>query len=193
MRAIHRAGLMSTAVHLHTLIRLHIFFVLHALHTAMRWQGALALLALSISGAAGCKSPPPPPPPTAVKAAVIALDGVNPDSAGRPSPIVVRVYELKTCSKFANAEFFKLYDHDQDALAAEIAGPMQEFHVRPGDTLPYERTLQPDTKVIAVVAGYRDMESSRWRACMDVAANTTTQLRIEIDARDVRIRKAATH
>jgi type VI secretion system protein VasD len=179
---------MSTAAHARTVVRLHALFLAHAL---MRWQGALALLALSLSGLDGCKSPPPPPPPTAVKAAVVAFAGINPDSGGRPSPVVVRVYELKTCSKFTNAEFFKLFDHDQDALGGDIAGPTQEFHVRPGDTLPYDRKLQPDTKAIAVMAGYREMESSRWRDCIDVSANTTTQLSIEIGARDVRIKKSA--
>jgi predicted component of type VI protein secretion system len=66
----------------------------------MKWMRSVTfmagscLLALTI---AGCfrKAPKPPPPPPPTKAAIVVSADVNPDSAGRPSPIVVRLYQLK--------------------------------------------------------------------------------------------------
>ncbi|WP_341317025.1 type VI secretion system lipoprotein TssJ [Paraburkholderia sp. IMGN_8] len=134
--------------------------------------------------ASGCKSPPPPPPPTAVKVSVAVLAAANPDSSGRPSPIVVRVYELKSTAAFDSADFFTLYGKDQATLGADL-NAKSEFLLRPGESRSFEQTVQPGTKFIAVVAAYRDIERSRWRATAPVPPNKTTPLAVKIDAADV--------
>ncbi|SPB18850.1 membrane protein [Caballeronia novacaledonica] len=133
-----------------------------------------------------CKSPPPPPAPTIVRISVNALAGVNPDHAGRPSPVVVRVYELKTTAAFDAADFFTLYGKDQATLGGDL-NAKNEYMLRPGDSRSVEQTVQPGTKFVAVVAAYRDIERSRWRASAPVPANQTTLLTVRIDAADVSI------
>src|SRR6185436_10305384 len=87
----------------------------------------------ALLAAAGCaKAPPPPPtlPPITIAAppeartksamTLVASADTNPDRSGRPSPIVVRVYQLKTDAAFSGADFFALYDDDQKVLGAEL-------------------------------------------------------------------------
>jgi type VI secretion system protein VasD len=133
-----------------------------------------------------CKSPPPPPPPTAVKVNVAVLAAANPDSNGRPSPILVRVYELKSTAAFDSADFFTLYGKDQATLGADL-NAKSEFLLRPGESKGFEQNVQQGTKFIAVVAAYRDIEHSRWRATAPVPPNKTTPLAVKVGAADVSI------
>lgn len=130
-----------------------------------------------------CKSPPPPPP-TAVKVSVAVLAAANPDSNGRPSPVLVRVYELKSTAAFDSADFFTLYGKDQATLGADL-NAKNEFLLRPGENRSFEQIVQPGTKYIAVVAAYRDIERSRWRATAPVPPNKTTALAVKVGAADV--------
>jgi type VI secretion system protein VasD len=135
-----------------------------------------------------CKSPPPPPPPppTIVHIDVNAIEKVNPDRSGRPSPVLVRVYELKATAAFDSADFFTLYGKDQATLGGDL-NAKNEFLLKPGDSRSVEQVVQPGTKFVAVVAAYRDIERSRWRATAPVPPNQTTVLDVRIDAADVSI------
>ncbi|WP_233888768.1 type VI secretion system lipoprotein TssJ [Paraburkholderia flagellata] len=149
---------------------------------AGKWLKSVFLSALLLSTA--CKSPPPPPPPTAIKVNVVVLATANPDSKGRPSPIVVRVYELKSTAAFDSADFFTLYGKDQATLGADL-NAKNEFLLRPGESKSFEQVVQPGTKYVAIVAAYRDIERSRWRAVAPVPPNRTTSLAVKVDAADV--------
>ncbi|SAK51095.1 type VI secretion system lipoprotein TssJ [Caballeronia ptereochthonis] len=146
------------------------------------------LVVLGVFAVAACKSPPPPPPPppTVVRINVNALDKVNPDHTGRPSPVLVRVYELKATAAFDSADFFTLYGRDQATLGADL-NAKNEFLLKPGDSQSVEQTVQPGTKFVAVVAAYRDIERSRWRATVPVPPNQTTVLTVRVDRADVSI------
>jgi type VI secretion system protein VasD len=136
---------------------------------------------------AACKSAPPPPPaPTVVHIDVDALAQSNPDHTGRPSPVLVRVYELKTTAAFESTDFFTLYGKDQATLGADL-NAKNEFLLKPGDHQSVETVVQPGTKFVAVVAAYRDIEHSRWRAIAPVPPNQTTLMNVRIDSADVTI------
>ncbi|AET93658.1 hypothetical protein BYI23_D001480 (plasmid) [Burkholderia sp. YI23] len=136
---------------------------------------------------AACKSaPPPPPPPTIVRIDVSALNKVNPDHSGRPSPVLVRVYELKATAAFDSADFFTLYGKDQATLGADL-NAKNEFLLKPGEKQSIEQAAQPGTKFVAVVAAYRDIEHARWRAAVPVPPNQTTVMSVRIDTADVSI------
>jgi type VI secretion system protein VasD len=144
--------------------------------------GVIALLTL-----AGCASPPPPPPkPTIVQATIDARANTNPDARGRPSPVVLRFYELKSLATFSSADFFSLFERDKEVLAAELVG-REEFQLSPGVNQQFERKLQTETGYIAVVAAFRDLEHAQWRASMPVVAHQTTPIVIRLDASNVSI------
>ena len=65
----------------------------------MRWSRSLLPLACSFALAVGCSSGPP-----LLRGAINADGSVNPDRGGRASPIVVRVYELKSVAAFRDLE-----------------------------------------------------------------------------------------
>ena len=105
---------------------------------------------------------------------------------GRASPVVVRVYELRSSAAFDAADFFALYDNESEALGADLIG-REEYRLRPAETLPYQRQLQPDTRFIGVVAAFRDLENSRWRQVTAVPTKPQSTIAIGIEARAVTV------
>ena len=145
----------------------------------MRWSRSLLPLACSLVLAMGCSSGPP-----LLRGAINADGGVNPDRGGRASPIVVRVYELKSVAAFNSADFFSLFDKEQETLGGELVG-REEFQLQPAETRQYRRQLQPDTKFFGVVAAFRDLEQSRWRQAVPVPAKGSATLTLGIQARTI--------
>lgn len=101
--------------------------------------------------------------PTKLVLNIEAATGVNPDTSLRPSPIKVRIYELKDSASFAEADYFSLDTTDKVTLAADMLAK-DEFILRPGESRTIERKSNSQTTSIGVLAGYRDLPNSNWRA-----------------------------
>lgn len=110
---------------------------------------------------AGCASKQPKPVET--KAELTASADINPDSSGRPSPIVVRIYQLRGDTEFNNADFFALYEKDKETLGASLIG-RDEKTLFPGQHLEIDLPLSGEARFVGAVAAYRDLGTSRWRA-----------------------------
>lgn len=118
--------------------------------------------------------------PATLSASAVAGAQVNPDARRRPSPVVVRVFELKAPTLFEQADFVSLYEKDQAVLAAELVS-REEFVLRPGETRPINKPLSPDTRFIGVMAAFRELERARWRAVVPVAVGKKNVVTIELD------------
>jgi type VI secretion system protein VasD len=149
---------------------------------AGRWRAVWVLtVVVAVAVAAGCSSGPP-----LVRGAITVDPTTNPDLRGRPSPVVVRVYELKSLGAFNGADFFSLFEKEQEVLGGELVG-REEFHLSPAETRPYQRQLQPDTKFIGVVAAFRDLEGSLWRQAVPVPAQRRATVTIGLERQAVKL------
>lgn len=118
-------------------------------------------------------------PPT-LNMTVVASAQVNPDARRRPSPVVVRVFELKASTLFEQADFVSLFEKDQAVLAAELVS-REEFVLRPGETKPLTKPLAPETKFVGVMAAFRELERARWRAVVPVVAGKKNVIEVSLD------------
>jgi type VI secretion system protein VasD len=136
---------------------------------------------------AGCGSLSPfASDPTSIDVQLVGAPQINPDSRKRPSPVVVRVYELKARTQFDAADFISLFERDKDVLGTELV-TRDEYVLRPGETKPLVRQTQPDTKYLAVLVGFRDMEKSRSRAVAVLEPNKVNRWLIKVEALSVGI------
>ena len=92
---------------------------------------------------------------------------VNPDASGRPSPVVVRVYQLRTDTLFAAADYFALFGDDQKALGQEVVS-RDEYTLDPSESRSSGIVLAGDTRFVGVFAAFRDNRTTRWRALIPV-------------------------
>jgi type VI secretion system protein VasD len=123
---------------------------------------------------------------SSIKANLHADKALNPDLNGRPSPLVVRLYELKSLSVFNNADFFNLFEQDVALLGDELQ-MRDELAFQPGETKTLERDLRVDTRYIGLIGAYRDIENARWRDTIEVDGDL--ELVIELGANGIDIKK----
>jgi type VI secretion system protein VasD len=100
---------------------------------------------------------------------------VNPTANGRPSPIQITVYELKSGSTFESKDYSTLQANPQAALGAELLNTSQVM-LRPGETKVVRHPGNVDAEVLGVVASYRDLEHSRWRQVIPLPAAKETNI-----------------
>lgn len=135
----------------------------------MNILGPRSAAALALAGLlAGCATPPPKP--AEVAGTIQASPQVNPSTSKRPSPLLLRVYELKTAATFNSADFMSLYQRDKTELGADLLG-REEYTLAPGESRTFAKALSPDTRFIGVLAAYRDVEHARWRSVVPVQPN----------------------
>lgn len=141
-----------------------------ALLTMTFGTGVMALLG-------GCASAPKP---SRISGSLQAAASVNPSISQRPSPLLVRLYELKSATAFNNADFVALFQREQAELGADLVG-REEIMISPGETRPITKTLALETRFIGVFAAYRDLERARWRTVVAVEPGKTYQLLVRAD------------
>jgi len=143
------------------------------------------LLALA-AAVAGCGSAPAKP--ADAKARISASAEVNPNSAGRPSPIHVRIFQLKEDGAFLDADFWALVDKEQETLAASLVQRL-EFDLTPGESKDFPLKISPDARVLGVMAEFADYRNAQWRVVAQ-APNKSLMDMIKKDRVTISIDKA---
>ena len=144
-----------------------------------------ALLTAALGGSGvlgGCKSAPPPV--TRVNGSISAAPGVNLSVSQRPSPLRLRLYELKSATAFNQADFMALYQSDQATLGPDMLA-REEFVLQPEEARPYNKVLSPETRYLGVVALYRDLERATWRAVAPVQPGKAQTLQVRAESQAV--------
>jgi type VI secretion system protein VasD len=126
------------------------------------------------------------PPTTTLRFIIDGDEFINPNSESEPSPVVVRVYELKVLTAFEQADFYQLLDNDTAALGADLVAK-REFEIKPGERQGFDRNSPDDTRYIGVIAGYRDIQNATWRASLESKPGQSGLFVIKLTALSVSI------
>ncbi|GAB2889486.1 hypothetical protein GCM10027046_17410 [Uliginosibacterium flavum] len=139
---------------------------------------AILLLALPLMlGACSffAKAPPKPPEPTIARIMVAADNKLNLDSRNRATPVVVRVYILKNLAAFSAADFFSLYEKDQQTLGDAVVW-REEMTLKPGEILRLDPRDAGEGKFVAVLAAFRNIDRAAWRSSVQLLPNKTNNI-----------------
>lgn len=127
------------------------------------------------------------PKPTPVTVTLNADVGVNPGDTGQPSPIVVRIYELKGIKAFNNASFFD-FDDETKLLGADLISS-REYELTPGTEKKYDAKISSEAAYIGVVASFRDIQSAQWRDSIELRKSKNNRFMVYVTSLSVRIQK----
>jgi type VI secretion system protein VasD len=107
------------------------------------------------------------------------LPNVNPDQNGRPSPVLVKMYELQNDLLFKNAELLPLFQDPINTLGAELVS-FDEFTLVPGEakTLVYLPSLK--TTHVGVVAGFRQQDQGPWKVIKAIDPEEKSIMALEL-------------
>ena len=149
----------------------------------------LAVLA-ALLGLGGCSALSPYSSLTKLDLSLAGSDRLNPDLNGRPSPIVLRLFELKHPVAFENADFFALYQRPKEALTPDLV-TFEELELRPGETRELKLSVQPGSRYVGVLAAYRDLPEARWRFVIPLEEAARNHGALNLDERGIRDLAAA--
>ena len=116
---------------------------------------------------------------TQVTYSISAAAQINPDASNRPSPVVVRFYELKSSGMFESAEFFALFMEEGKTLGQTLIA-RKEVQIGPSESREITEDLQPGTRAIGIVAAFRNLSSNQWRAVFPVQEGKSIPVEITL-------------
>ncbi|KRR19670.1 type VI secretion system lipoprotein TssJ [Bradyrhizobium retamae] len=123
---------------------------------------------------------------TPIKFVVEADELVNPNAHGKPSPVVVRIYELKSTASFTQAQFFELFDDDAKRLGPDLVAK-REIELTPGEKFDFERNTPIETRNVGVIAGFRSGNDAQWRSTAEIKPDRDNRISVKLTAQAVSI------
>lgn len=144
----------------------------------------LALLA-ALLALAGCSALSPYSQMTKLDLSLSGSEQLNPDLNGRPSPIVLRLIELRHPVAFQSADFFSLYQRPKEALAPDLV-TLEELELRPGEQRELKLSVQDGSRYVGVLAAYRDLPETSWRYVIPLQAQARNEVALQLDAEGIK-------
>ncbi|WP_019340467.1 type VI secretion system lipoprotein TssJ [Stutzerimonas stutzeri] len=149
-----------------------------------RFLPAAALAALAVLS--GCSALSPNSDLTKLDLSLQGNDQLNPDLNGRPSPVVIRLLELKHPVAFENADFFSLYQRPKEALSPDLV-IQEELELRPGEQRDLKLFVQDGSRYVGVLAAYRDLPESSWRFVIPLQHKAQNRIELKLDEHGIKI------
>jgi len=148
----------------------------------------IILLCIAMVLSAGCLKKKKEEIVTAISVDIIATSNLNPDVNSRPSPVVVRLYQLKTPGKFEAADFNSLYNNDAATLGSDLV-KREEYILRPGELQQYKNEPSDEARYLGVVAAFRNIDSAGWKSQIIIPQGQRSEIKVLLESLNVAIIK----
>ncbi len=93
---------------------------------------------------------------------------VNPDDDKKPSPLFVRMYQLKSTKMFSRANFIDLYEKDKEVLGADMISKQKLRRIKPGESRNENFVLNKETRYIGLYAEFLRFKKSSYKLLIPV-------------------------
>lgn len=125
------------------------------------------------------------PDPTLLDLTLTASADLNPDLTNRPSPMVIKLVELKSHTAFENADYFALSANTKSALGPDYIAE-EVMPVRPGEIKKFKLRLHPESRFIGVLAEYRALDKAVWRYVIQPQKEDFSDIRLALTKEAIR-------
>lgn len=93
---------------------------------------------------------------------------INPDDNNTPSPLYIRMYELKSAKRFRNADFIDLYEHDKKVLGSSMLAKQRLKRIIPGEVRKKDYVLNPKTHYVGLFAEFQHYRNATYKVIIPV-------------------------
>ncbi len=119
------------------------------------------------------------PDPTLLDLTLTASADLNPDLTNRPSPMVIKLVELKSHTAFENADYFALSANTKSVLGPDYVAE-EMMPVRPGEIKKFKLRLHSESRFIGVLAEYRALDNAVWRYVIQPKKEDFSDIRLAL-------------
>lgn len=106
---------------------------------------------------------------TDFKLSLVVEENVNPDDSRIPSPVIVRMYELKSTKLFENANFIDLYERDAEVLGKSLIAQQVLKAIKPGEVRSENFVLSKGTEFIGLYVEFLHFENVKYKVTIPIA------------------------
>jgi len=96
---------------------------------------------------------------------------INPDDTKTPSPLFIRLYELKSPKMFTKANFIDLFERDKEALGADMINKQKLKRIKPGEGREENFVLSKETKYVGLYAEFLQYRNAAYKVIIPVTPN----------------------
>lgn len=132
----------------------------------------ILMLCCTCAGLSACGKP-------RIDLAVASMPNLNPDHSGRPSPVVIKLYELRGDLAFKQSDFQTLFANPTQALGADLIAADEIVFV-PGEAKTISYEPMPETKFAGIVAAFRQMDRAHWRIIVPIDPEGKNRIPFEL-------------
>ncbi|MDH5179567.1 MAG: type VI secretion system lipoprotein TssJ [Gammaproteobacteria bacterium] len=97
----------------------------------------------------------------------VAAD-INPDESRKPSPLFIRLYELKSTKMFNQVNFIDLYERDKEVLGEDMIAVQKLKRIRPGEDREDHLVLDEKTKFVGLYAEFLNYKNAKYKLVIPV-------------------------
>jgi type VI secretion system protein VasD len=148
---------------------------------------AVVLIMISACGLFGKDEPPPALEPTRIVLELEAAGDINPNIAGRASPLVLRIYHLMSYSVFRDADFNSLFEKDSEVLGRDLVDK-KEIYLKPNEKRTVYFEASDAIRTVGVMAAFRYYHQGQWKAATTVQRNKTNVIYVFIKGTNVQMK-----
>ncbi len=96
---------------------------------------------------------------------------INPDDQKTPSPLFIRMYELKSTKMFERANFLDLFERDKETLGADMIAKQRLKRIKPGENTDISFVLDEKTQFIGLYAEFSEYKNANFKVIIPVASH----------------------
>lgn len=108
---------------------------------------------------------------TDLKLNFVVESDINPDEGDKPSPLFVRIYELKSEKLFEKADFIEIYERDKEVLGADFISKQELKRLTPGESRTERFVISEDARYVAIFAEFFQYQSAKPKVIFPVTTN----------------------
>ena len=109
---------------------------------------------------------------------------LNTDAQGQPASLALRIYQLRDADAMRRASFDSLYDNEVHTLGSSLVRSPDRLFLQPGQNREIQVPLDAETRTLAVMGAFRELERARWRQVLAVPPGVSSAtLRLQAGAR----------
>ncbi len=106
---------------------------------------------------------------------------INPDENKRPSPLIVRMYELKSSKLFNKADFIDIYEQDKEILGADFVAVQKLKRLKPGEDRENSFVLDEKTQFVGLYAEFLNYKNARYKVIIPVVSHDVIGTTVNIN------------
>ena len=125
---------------------------------------------------------------TKVEIEFVAEENINPDYDERPSPVVVRAFELLDDRQFGREDFLNLYENADDRLGRDLLDTTILKELAPEETRTEVLELTTEVKYIGLLAEFIQYQDAEAILLLPITEHKKNKFVVSIDSTSIEIK-----